>query len=154
MRHTSHCPIAYSLDLIGDRWTLLVLRDLLIVGKRRFGELLAAPEGIATNILSARLRRLEAEGLLRRERDPDNGRQVLYTPTPKALDLLPAMLELVRWAARHDSLTAAPRSFVRRIAHEREALIDEIRARHPRAGGDPGHARSRMRELRTSRKGD
>lgn len=126
----SHCPIAFGLDVIGDRWTLLVLRDLIITGKRHFRELAASPEGIASNILSDRLRRLEAEGMLRRYSDPDNARQLIYAPTQKALDLLPVLLELVRWGYAHDPQTAAPAAFVARVVDDRPALIAEILARH------------------------
>lgn len=126
----SHCPISYSLDIVGDRWTLLVLRDLVIVRKRHFLEFLSAPEGIASNILTARLKLLEAHGLVVRERDPENARRVVYEPTAKALDLLPAMLELVRWGAMHDPKTAAPRNFVQRIEKDRASVLAEIRAAH------------------------
>ena len=128
--HRSHCPISYSLDLIGDRWTLLVLRDLIIQRKRSFREFLASEEGIASNILTARLKLLEACGMVSRRPDPASGRQVVYEPTPKALALLPAMLELARWGATYDAATAAPRALVRRIERDREALVREIRSGH------------------------
>ena len=129
----SDCPISYALDLVGDKWTLIVLRDLMLVGKRHFREFLAADEKIASNILANRLKLLESAGLLTRRSDPSHGRQVIYAPTPKALDLLPAMLELVLWSASYDSKTAAPPHLVRRIARDRDGFIAEIRARH--AGG-------------------
>lgn len=127
----SHCPIHFALEVVGDRWTLLLLRDLLIVGKRRYGELIDAPERVASNILADRLRRMQRQGLLQRRADPDDARRALYEPTAKALDLLPVMLELVRWGAAHDPLTAAPAAFVRRIGREREVVEAEIRARNP-----------------------
>jgi DNA-binding HxlR family transcriptional regulator len=71
----SHCPISFSLDILGDRWTLLVLRDLIIVGRQYFREFLASPEGIASNILASRLKRLEHLDLLSRRIDPDNARR-------------------------------------------------------------------------------
>lgn len=137
----SHCPIAFGLDVIGDRWTLLVLRDLIITGKRHFRELAASPEGIASNILSDRLRRLEAEGMLRRYSDPDNARQLIYAPTQKALDLLPVLLELVRWGYAHDPQTAAPAAFVARVVDDRPALIAEILARHSPAPATKGRVK-------------
>lgn len=126
----SHCPISYGLDIVGDRWTLLVLRDLIMVGKRHFRDLLAAPEAIASNILAARLKALEAQGLISRRPDPDSGRQYIYEPTTKGLDMLPVMLELVRWSARYDPETAAPRPFVRRLDSDRDAVVAEMRSRH------------------------
>lgn len=126
----SHCPISFALDQVGDRWTLLVLRDLVIVRKRTFRELSESPEGIASNILTARLRSLEDAGFIVRTPDPESARRVLYEPTAKALDLLPVMLELVRWGARHDPQTAAPAEFVRRIERDCAAVAEEIRAAH------------------------
>lgn len=123
----SHCPISYSLDIVGDRWTLLVLRDLVIVGKRHFGDFLESEGGIASNILTARLRLLESCGLLTRRRDPESGRQVVYEPTAKGLDLLPAMLELARWGGTYDPETAAPKAMLRRIRQDRDGVVREIR---------------------------
>jgi DNA-binding HxlR family transcriptional regulator len=132
----SHCPISYGLDIVGDRWTLLVLRDLIIVGRRHFREFLAADEGIASNILTARLKQLEACGILSRRPDPDDARQVIYEPTPKGLDLLPVMLELARWGATYDPKTAAPKELVRQIETERQKVIRRIRAPHEKRHDD------------------
>lgn len=122
----SHCPIAFALDVFGDKWSLLLLRDLMFKGKRHYRELLEAEEGIATNILSDRLARLEAEGLIAKSPDPDNGRQFIYSPTPKGLDLIPALLELILWSARHDAQTAAPPAVIRRIRNDRDGFVREV----------------------------
>ncbi|MBI4597033.1 MAG: helix-turn-helix transcriptional regulator [Candidatus Omnitrophica bacterium] len=122
----SHCPIAYALDLFGDKWSLLVLRDLLFMGKRRYNEFLASEEGISTNILAERLRRLEAEGLLTKSHDRLNHRQVVYAPTRKSLDLLPVLLEIIRWSAKHDPKTVAPPAFIRRLRNNRKGLMRNI----------------------------
>jgi len=129
-RPRSHCPIAYALEFVGDRWTLVVLRDLIIVRKRYFQEFLESEEKIASNILAARLKLLEANGLVTRAADPVHARRVVYAPTAKAFDLLPAMLELVRWSAKHDPKTLAPPPLVKRIAEDRERFAAEIRSRH------------------------
>ena len=131
MKHPcrSHCPIAFALDLFGDKWSLLVLRDLLFKGKRHYHEFLASEEGISTNILAERLRRLETEGLIAKVRDRKSRRQYVYTPTRKGLDLLPVILEIVRWSAKHDPHTAAPPSFVRRLRNDRKGLMREILAK-------------------------
>lgn len=128
--HRSHCPITYSLDIIGDRWTLLVLRDLIIVRKRHFREFLASDESIASNILTSRLKLLESCGILTRRPDPDNARQVIYEPTKKGLDLLPAMLELARWGGTYDPETAAPKDLIKRIEKDRDGVVREIRSAH------------------------
>ena len=122
--------MSYALDFVGDKWTLLVLRDLIMARKQHFRDFLESDEKIASNILSSRLKLLEGAGMITRAADPEHGRQVIYSPTAKALDLLPAMLELVRWSATHDSKTGVPSGFVRRIADQRETLIGEIRSRH------------------------
>ncbi len=125
----SHCPIAFALDIFGDRWSLLVLRDLLFKGKRRYSEFMASEERISTNILSERLERLEGEGLITKSRDKTNRRQFIYAPTQKSFDLLPAILELSCWSAKYDPKTAAPPALMRRIRNDREGFIREITAR-------------------------
>lgn len=125
----SHCPIAFALEIFGDRWTLLVLRDLLFKGKKRYKEFLASEEGVATNVLAERLRRLEKEGLVTKSRPPGGGRQFVYRPTARALDLLPVLLEISLWSAKVDPLTAAPPALLRRIRRNRERFIHGIRNR-------------------------
>jgi DNA-binding HxlR family transcriptional regulator len=128
----SNCPIAYALDFIGDKWTLIVLRDLIMARKRYFQELLAGNEGIATNILASRLKRLAAAGLVTRRADPAQARRRIYEPTEKALDLLPVLIELMRWSAKYDPKSAAPADFMRRLAGNRDEFIADLRAAHPR----------------------
>lgn len=103
----SDCPIACTLDLLGDRWTLLVLRDALL-GKRRFEEFLSSPEGIATNILSERLARLEQSGLLERQRDREDGRRVIYKPTARGKSLIPVLVAVRDWGLAHIDGTKVP----------------------------------------------
>src|SRR5260221_3513612 len=97
----SPCPIAGALDLLGDRWTLLVIRDLLFYGKRRFAEFLASPEGISTNILAERLERLERCGLVERHRYLERPRREEYRLTRRGHDLLPVLRALIHWGKRH-----------------------------------------------------
>ena len=123
----SHCPIAFALDIFGDRWTLLVLRDILFRGKTRYKEFLTSGEGVATNVLAERLRRLEKEGLVTKSGTPGEGRQFIYHPTAKALDLLPVLVEISCWSAKYDPLTAAPPAVIRRIRENREKFIRDIR---------------------------
>jgi DNA-binding HxlR family transcriptional regulator len=96
----SQCPIACALDLIGDRWTLLVVRDLF-KGKTRYGEFLAQPEGIPTNILAERLERLESAGLVTRKAYQNNPPRFAYTLTPKGADLKPMLGATAMWAMRN-----------------------------------------------------
>jgi DNA-binding HxlR family transcriptional regulator len=125
----SGCPISVSLELFGDRWSLLVLRDILFGSRRYYGEFLDAGEGISTNILAERLERLEAAGLLTRTRDPADRKRHEYGLTEKGLDTLPILIEMILWGAMHDPETAAPPEFLRRIRTDREGLIEEIRSR-------------------------
>lgn len=136
----SHCPIAFALDVFGDRWSLLILRDLLFKGWRHYRELLTAEEGISTNILSDRLTQLEAEGLIAKSPDPSNGRQYIYSPTQKALELIPALLEIVLWSAKYDPQTEAPPEVLSRIRKDRVGFIREVTARftHMKPGNDHG----------------
>lgn len=97
----SSCPIANVLDLLGDRWTLLVIRDLLFAGKRRFGEFLDSPESIPTNILSDRLRRLEEGGVVMKSPYQQRPVRYEYQLTAKGMDLFPVLRALVQWAVRH-----------------------------------------------------
>ncbi len=117
-----------SLDAFGDRWTLLVLRDLIFLGKNRFSEFAASPEGIATNVLSDRLRRLEHDGLIESEADPDDGRRVIYRLTEKGFDLTPTLLEIIRWGARHEDAASGPKGFLERLEKDRDGFIAELRA--------------------------
>lgn len=100
-RPRSQCPIARSLELLGDRWTLLVLRDVLLFGKSRFRDFLSSPEAIASNILASRLKKLEASGLIERTPDPDDRRRYLYIATAKGESLRPLLKELAAWGRAH-----------------------------------------------------
>ena len=100
VRHRSSCPIAGPLDLLGDRWTLVVVRDLFR-GRRHFSEFEASPEGISSNILADRLRRLEEAGLVRREAYQQHPLRFAYALTPKGAELKPILAALAGWAMRH-----------------------------------------------------
>jgi DNA-binding HxlR family transcriptional regulator len=98
----SLCPLNVSVEMLGDRWSLLILRDMMLRGHHTFNEFLKSEERIATNILTDRLRRLEAFGIIASERDPADGRKLIYSLTPKGIDLAPVLTEMVLWAARHE----------------------------------------------------
>lgn len=99
-----------------------MLRDILILGKRRFREFRASPEGIASNILTDRLRRLEESGFVARDRDPEDGRRLIYTATESGRSLIPVLLELAAWGAEHtDSIL--PADFAARYRQNRDAWI-------------------------------
>jgi DNA-binding HxlR family transcriptional regulator len=97
----SPCPLAGALDILGDAWTLLVLRDLLFYDKHRFADFLASPEKISTNILTERLKRLERWGLVERRRYQQRPPRDEYVITVRGYDLLPVLRELIRWGKQH-----------------------------------------------------
>lgn len=104
----SHCPVNYGLEAFGDRWALLILRDIVFRGKRTYGEFLKSEEGFATNILASRLDHLIGAGILQREGHFD-GRKDTYSLTEKGLDLIPVLFEMVLWSAKYDSQSEAKR---------------------------------------------
>jgi DNA-binding HxlR family transcriptional regulator len=118
--------VHFALEVFGDAWTLLIIRDLMFKGRRTYGEFLSAEEGIATNVLADRLVRLEEDGIVAKTPDPARRGGFRYRLTPKGIDLLPILVEIISWSAKHDAGTAAERSFVRRAKKDREGLIAEI----------------------------
>jgi DNA-binding HxlR family transcriptional regulator len=131
----STCPISFALEIFGDRWTLLVLRDLLLRSRSRYRELLASEEGIATNLLADRLKRLEQKGLIRKEQDRQDARQYVYKPTPLAVSVVPMLIEITVWGARNSKGTTVDRDFLRRFEKDREQLIADLQAQVRRDGG-------------------
>jgi DNA-binding HxlR family transcriptional regulator len=126
-RRRSDCPISSALDLLGDKWSLLIMRDVLLRGKSRYREFLAAEEGIATNILADRLARLEAAGLIERTGDdPRSGKQ-RYHATAKGKDLIPLLLEMMAWSARHDPRAALPGVLVAELERDRANVALKVR---------------------------
>lgn len=97
----SPCPLASTLDLVGDKWTLLVIRDMLLWGKRQFKDFLDSPEGISTNILTDRLKRLEQNGLIKKKPYQKNPVRYEYIPTKRGEDLRPAITEIAKWGMSH-----------------------------------------------------
>jgi DNA-binding HxlR family transcriptional regulator len=124
----SGCPVSLSLERFGDRWSLLVVRDLMVRGYRTFKDFQNSGEGIATNILTDRLRRLESAGIIMTGVEPADGRRVNYRLTEKGIDLAPVLLELLIWGARHEQ-TAAPCAVIERMARNREQVLAEVRRR-------------------------
>lgn len=100
----SSCPIAASLDIFGDRWTLLILRDMLLGGLRHFSDF-ALDEGIATNVLTDRLNRLVLLGMIKKVADPDDGRRVVYIPLEPAIELTPIIAEIAAWGLNNTAVT-------------------------------------------------
>jgi DNA-binding HxlR family transcriptional regulator len=114
--------------MLGDRWSLLIIRDLMVRGYRTFKDFQGSSEGIATNILADRLKKLEAAGIVNAEAEKTDGRRVNYRLTEKGIDLAPVLLDLLIWAARHEE-TGAPRALIMDMEKNREAVLSEARRR-------------------------
>jgi DNA-binding HxlR family transcriptional regulator len=124
----SDCPLNVSLEILGDRWSLLIIRDLMFRGFHTYKELLESEEGIATNILADRLQRLEACGIISVSEAATDRRKVIYRLTKKGIDLAPVLVELILWGARHED-TAAPRAVIRKMEKQREEFLADLRRR-------------------------
>jgi DNA-binding HxlR family transcriptional regulator len=128
LKRRSGCPVSIALEMLGDRWSLLIIRDLMVRGYRTFQAFQRSGEGIATNILADRLQKLEAAGILTAEAEETDGRRVNYRLTEKGIDLAPVLLEMLLWAARHER-TAAPCSVMAQMETNREWILAEVRRR-------------------------
>lgn len=122
----SDCPISIALETLGDAWSLLIVRDLMFKGRKTFKEFLEAEEGIASNVLTDRLQRLEASGLISRRADPDDARRNVYRLTDIGINLAPMLLETVLWSARHFE-TAAPAEVIKEMTHHRARFLTGVR---------------------------
>jgi DNA-binding HxlR family transcriptional regulator len=123
----SDCPLNVCLEMFGDRWSLLIVRDLLFKKQHEFKNFLTAEEGIATNMLSDRLRRLEQHGIITKATHPSDARRVDYRLSKKGLDLAPVLVEMIIWAAKHEK-TDAPPSMVRRMLNDRQGFLADIQS--------------------------
>lgn len=124
----SHCPINYALECFGDKWTLLIIRDLMFGDKNTYGDFLTSDEKISTNILADRLRRLDELGIVMKRVDESNRAKGIYSLTPKGRDLLPIMLEMTAWSGKYDPQTNASETFLKSLERDKQRIILEIRA--------------------------
>ncbi len=123
----SECPLNASVEMLGDRWSLLIIRDMMLRGFRTYKEFLECYEGIATNILADRLRKLVAYGIITTEPDPSDGRKRIYSLTAKGIDLAPVLTEMVLWAAGHEQ--TGNQALVRQMQKDKQKFLAAIRQR-------------------------
>src|SRR5271155_4696049 len=123
----SGCPLNASVEMLGDRWSLLIIRDMMLRGLQTYKEFMECYEGIATNILADRLRKLVEYGIITTEPDPTDGRKVLYVLTAKGIALAPLLTEMVLWAAAHEKTGNQP--LVRLMREDKEKFLVGIRRR-------------------------
>ena len=108
----SNCPLNVGIETFGDRWSLLIIRDLMFFGKRHYNEFLVSHEGIATNLLADRLKRLEEVGIIWKSKDPSHKQKIRYSLTEKGIDLLPIIVEIGMWSEKYFDDLAANRDLV------------------------------------------
>jgi DNA-binding HxlR family transcriptional regulator len=123
----SLCPLNASVEILGDRWSLLIIRDMMLRGFNSYKQFLDSYEGIATNILANRLAKLEANAIISGQPDPADGRKIIYRLTAKGMDLAPVLTEMVLWAAAHEKVENQP--LIREIQKDKPKFLATIRRR-------------------------
>ena len=121
------CPIRFALGLFGDKWSLLVIRDLMFKNKQYFNEFQDSEEGISTNMLSDRLQRLEKSGIIASTIDPTHKSKKIYRLTQKGIDLAPVMLSLIDWSEQYDQATEVPPDFISKYRNNRSAFTKSLK---------------------------
>jgi DNA-binding HxlR family transcriptional regulator len=124
----SGCPLNASVEMLGDRWSLLILRDMMLRGFHSYNQFLDSYEGIATNILADRLKKLIAHGIITTQEDPSDGRKLIYVLTDKGLDLAPVLAEMVLWAARHEK--TENQALVRQMQKDKQGFVAAVQQRY------------------------
>ncbi len=140
-KHRSGCPVNISLEMLGDRWSLLIVRDLMVRGFRSFKEFQDSGEGIATNILADRLQKLQAARIISAQVEATDGRKVNYRLTKRGIDLGPVVLELLIWGARYEE-SGAPCAMITKLEKHRKELLAEVRRRWRKRDATPLQAKS------------
>ena len=126
-KRRSECPLNASVEMLGDRWSLLIIRDMKLRGASTYKTFLECYEGIATNILADRLRKLVDYGIIATEPDSSDGRKVIYRLTRKGIDLAPVLTEMVLWASAHEETGNQP--LVRQMRQDKEKFLTGVRER-------------------------
>ena len=140
LKRRSLCPLNASVEILGDRWSLLILRDMMLRQANTYKAFLECAEGIATNILADRLKRLEADGIITSRPDPSDGRKQIYQLTRKGIDLAPVLTEMVLWAGKHEEV--GNHALIRLMQKDKEKFLNEIFTRWAShsSPGTPGEA--------------
>ncbi len=119
----SECPVSCSLDIWGDKWSLLIVRDLMFAKECTYGDFLKSAEGIATNILASRLLTLEENKIIEKLDHPDSKAKVLYRLTRKGIDLLPIMIEINLWAEKYFTIPDERKALLKEVKKDKEGFI-------------------------------
>ena len=123
------CPISFAMSMLGDRWSLLIIRDMMLFGKRRYSEFLASGEGISTNILADRLKQMQHLDLVEKFSDPANRKASVYLLTDKGLRLFPVLLEVIRWGQQHDEHSMITDAMAQALRNGGQPLARQIQER-------------------------
>jgi DNA-binding HxlR family transcriptional regulator len=126
-KRRSECPLNASVEMLGDRWSLLIIRDMMLRGARTYKTFLECYEGIATNILADRLRKLTDNGIITAEPDPRDGRKLIYSLTRKGIDLAPVLTEMVLWTAAHEN--TGNQALVQLMREDKKKFLAGVRQR-------------------------
>lgn len=128
VKKRSNCPLAFSLDIFGDKWSLLIIRDIIMMGKFSFIDFSKSAEKIATNILSSRLELLEKEGIIYKQVSPKNKSKYVYSLTKKGIDLQPVLIEMMKWGAKYNPDTPLPpKKIIKQFEADNKSLLKKYR---------------------------
>lgn len=123
IKKRSECPLSCSLDILGDKWSLLIIRDLMFYKKSTYGDFLKSAEGIATNILASRLQNLEENNIIEKLAHPESKAKVLYKLTQKGIDLLPVIVEVHLWAEKYFPIPNEIKAMIIEAKKDKEGFI-------------------------------
>ncbi len=128
MLKRSECPLSGSLDIFGDKWSLLIIRDIVFHRKSTYGDFLDSDEGISTNILASRLQSLEKNGIIKKWKHPDSKVKILYKLTEKGIDLLPVLLEVYIWAEKYLDMPHALRLRILETKKDKNYSVEKLKS--------------------------
>ena len=123
----SSCPISTALDIFGDKWSLLIIRDMIFKEKNTYGDFLEAEEKIATNILADRLALLEYSGIISKNKHPDSKAKVLYRLTSKGIDLVPVLVEIISWSEKYHEVHPYAKEFAKQLKSNKDKVVEGIK---------------------------
>ena len=126
IKKRSDCPISSALDIVGDKWSLLIIRDIALSGKNTYNEFLKSGEKIATNVLADRLSMLEMAGILVKEEHPESKAKIFYRLSKQGIDLLPVLVEIILWSDKYLSISPQAKKFAKLLRKDKESLIKRL----------------------------
>ena len=129
IKRKSDCPINFGLEIFGDKWTFLIVRDLMFKDKHYYGEFVQSEEKIATNLLADRLSMLEKERIIRKIQDKSHKQKIVYKLTQKGIDLMPVLVEIILWSAKYDKKSAVDKKFVKSVEKDKVGFLKILSSR-------------------------